>query len=204
MTLVLREPNSLGIPGCRVTPTTLTLSARMPLTEWARAGELLGGIARASLWWVADWLLQGADLYGEKAAQYVAVTGYAEHTLLNLCWVAKAVPASRRREDLSFAHHEAVARLGAEAQVTWLERAAGGDVLPAGDRAPWSTKRLRKEMRAMKDAACDGTTHHLPREQWSCGHRDQPESDGARSPDYISHAPWPGPPPHCPTCRCRL
>ena len=63
-----------------------------------------------------------------------AATGYVQsragtlglnaYSVKNFGWVAKHVETSRRRDVLTFGHHEAVAALPAAQQKHWLERAA--------------------------------------------------------------------------------
>lgn len=72
-----------------------------------------------------------ADLYnwgiadpGETDyAQALHDTGYSYGYLTNISWVARSIPLSRRREGLSFSHHQAVASLEPEFQDVWLNHA---------------------------------------------------------------------------------
>ena len=71
-------------------------------------------------------------------AQAVDVLGMSEHTLVNRRWVCSRVPPARRRPELSFSHHDAVASLGPREQRRWLSEA-----LEQG----WSRERLRAALR---------------------------------------------------------
>lgn len=102
----------------------LTLPDGLPFAEWAAVGGLIGRIRRASLWWVGDWLNYGERVYGESYAQAMDATGLDYGTLRNAAWVASRFPLSRRRDNLSFAHHQAVAPLLPENQQRWLDAAA--------------------------------------------------------------------------------
>jgi len=80
-------------------------------------------VANAEMW-LGDLLNYGEAAYGEKYSQAIDATGLSYSTLANVASVAKRVPISRRREDLTFGHHEAVAKLEPQQQVDWLEHAA--------------------------------------------------------------------------------
>jgi hypothetical protein len=51
--------------------------------------------------------------------------------------VCKAIPASQRHDEMSFAHHEAVKTFDIETRDAWLERAFEEE---------WPVKRLREEL----------------------------------------------------------
>jgi hypothetical protein len=140
---------SHGLPG-KITETSLSLPATLTLEEWAKAIRLLGRMAHGIQWWLSDALVHGDEHYGEKMAAYADETGLAPQTIQNLLWVGKAVPRSRRRESLSFSHHEAVAALSPAVQEVWLEKAERGESLPGGGSQRWSVTRLRAELRAIK------------------------------------------------------
>lgn len=147
------DPGAFGIPGGKVTETALTLPKSMSYKAWAETGALLGRVARAHQWWVADWVNHGEDTYGEKFAQALDVTGSDEKTLLNWSRVAKAVDPSRRRAELTFTHHEVVSVLNPEDQAFWLDKAVEGDELPNQERERWSSRRLRAELKKLDQPA---------------------------------------------------
>ena len=92
--------------------------------EWEAQGRWLGSLSRASQWWVGDWVRFGAVKYGEKYAQAAELTGYDEHSLRNMAYVAsRFAESSRRRDNLSFSHHAELAALQAAEQDEWLGRA---------------------------------------------------------------------------------
>ncbi len=64
------------------------------------------------MWDLGDWLLYGQNKkWGEKYDRAVEATGYDYGTLRNAKSVAKRFPLSRRRDKLTFAHHQEVASL---------------------------------------------------------------------------------------------
>ena len=142
-------PTRPGLPG-RVTAVSYDLPAHLRIEEWAQALQLLGRMSISVSWWIGDALIFGERRYGEQMAQYVSELGLSEKTMLNALWVCKSVhPSQRRDAPLSFGHHDAVARLAPEDQDAWLNRAEAGDVLPNGEKRPWSVSRLRQELRAL-------------------------------------------------------
>lgn len=125
--LVPRQPPAvvgfLDIPGCQFTRTALTIERGMSFVHYQRLGEILDTIDGSIQFWIGDWIRYGEREYGEKYAQAIEATGYKEKTLRNLVFVAENVPMSRRRDNLSFAHHAEVASLSASQQVRWLTKA---------------------------------------------------------------------------------
>jgi len=79
--------------------------------EWAEEGRTLVAMARASMWWVGDWLAYGEHHFGDKYVQAVEATGLALSTLKNAQWVADRIPPAERIEDVPYSHHRAVASL---------------------------------------------------------------------------------------------
>lgn len=125
-----------------ITPTSLTLdNPELPFESYEDLGRYLGRMNRSLSWWVGDWLVFGEGTYGERYAQALAATGLSEGTLLQRVFVAKAVPASRRRAALSFSVHAVVARLQPTEQTEWLKRA---------EQKGWGAEELRDAMKAKR------------------------------------------------------
>lgn len=85
----------------------------MDLEEWKSAGTLLGRFERATLWWIGDWWAFGEHRYGDRRAIVNSPdwTGPSFQTCANAASVCRAFTTSRRRELLSFKHHDVIARL---------------------------------------------------------------------------------------------
>jgi hypothetical protein len=92
------------------------------LAEWGRQGQRLGLMDRCSAWWIGDWIRYGNAKFGEKYTRVAKITGYDVQTLMNRVYVASRFPISRRRENLSWSHHETVASLECDDQDRWLDR----------------------------------------------------------------------------------
>ena len=130
----------ISLPG-RLTPVSWQLPNDLTYEDWLHYGKMLTQMQGAIQWALGDWWVHGEHKYGKrvKALRDGAFGTYAIQTLKNFAWVAKHVETSRRRDVLTFGHHEAVAALPAAQQKHWLERAA---------RERLSVHRLRKSIKA--------------------------------------------------------
>jgi hypothetical protein len=120
-------PSSLD-NGTAQSPLTITAVAWIPkreigLAEWSRAGQRLGVMHRCSPWWLGDWIRYGNAKFGERYSRATKITGYDAQTLMNMVYVASHFEFSRRRENLSWSHHETVASLDPDEQDRWLDHA---------------------------------------------------------------------------------
>src|SRR5437879_4902955 len=94
------------------------------MESWAAEGRQIEKDGRASQWRIADWIAAGEQQFKKKsypAAQ--AIFGLSRQTLYNLVSTARAFLISRRRETLSFRHHDEVRALPPEKQDELLDRA---------------------------------------------------------------------------------
>lgn len=131
----------LILPGA--TETALIIPAGLPYDEWARLGHVLARMEKAVQWWVGDWLIYGEHAYGEKFAQAASETGLAPSTLKSYQWVAERTEKFRRRNSLSFGHHDAVAA---------LPPATADEMLDAAEAEELSVHDLRERVRRAKNA----------------------------------------------------
>jgi hypothetical protein len=116
----------------------------LDLPTWTATGHRLGAIGRCSQWWLGDWIRYGNARFGERYSRASKITGYDTQTLMNMVYVASRFPFSRRRETLSWSHHEAVASLEADDQERWLTLA---------EEKRLSVSDLRVELRTARRAA---------------------------------------------------
>lgn len=126
--------------------TSLTLPDAMPLDSWVSVGQEIAVISDASAWWLADWLIYGRETYPERYRHAIDRTGLSYQTLRNYAWIARAFPASRRRDRLSMQHHAEVVTLVDDEQDEWLDRA---------ERQGWSVSELRKRVRGDRSGSPD-------------------------------------------------
>lgn len=135
------EPITIG--AYTLTSTGLEIVGRPSFPEHERVGEFIRGAYQASGWWLADWLGYAetrADWRERKAAVLDAGV-IAEKTVRNTEYIGKAIPMSRRRDDVDFSTHAEVAALEPDEQTAWLEQAA---------ELGWSRVELRAAIRASK------------------------------------------------------
>jgi hypothetical protein len=111
-------------PLASVTLVAWSPNRDLDLPQWAAAGRRLGAMGRCSQWTVGDWVRYGHARFGERYAPAARITGYDVQTLMNMVYVASRFDVSRRRENLSWSHHETVAPLDIEQQEYWLDHAA--------------------------------------------------------------------------------
>lgn len=138
------QGTALEQAGAVVTETSLHLRDPRSLTweQYERLGLFLGTLGQAYCWWVGDLLIAGEEIFGEEFAQIEASLPHSEHTLKNYRWIAKAIPPSRRRANLGFGVHEAVAALPPEDRERWLDLA---------ERNAWKRQDMRNALRASRE-----------------------------------------------------
>jgi hypothetical protein len=112
------EPWSLSAIGLRLTDPDL------PYSEFEHLCFMLGGIHGAVRFAIGDAIRLGEELYGEEAHQAFELLNLSEAGRQEYVRVSSRVPRTRRRKDLSWSHHRAVAALDPVEQKSWLKRAA--------------------------------------------------------------------------------
>lgn len=127
MTSVATTDRSQPSPDARastVNHVAWTPNRELDAHEWAAAGRRIGAVGRSIQWLLGDWIAYGNQKFGERYARASKITGYDTQTLMNMVYVASHFPISRRRENLSWSHHETLAALGSDEQDHWLDQAA--------------------------------------------------------------------------------
>ncbi len=74
-------------------------------------------------WRHGDFANYLVEARGEEAWQFLDSLGYDHHGITRVMTVCQVFPASRRREKLSFSHHDALYTQDVETQDAWLDRA---------------------------------------------------------------------------------
>ncbi len=108
------------LPEGSMSPVGLKLPRTLDYEQWAQLGPRFHAIHRRLGWYVGDWINFGEQKFGEKYAQAVSETGYDSGYLANLAWICRTFEQERRREALSFRHHQMVAGLDKPEQDRWL------------------------------------------------------------------------------------
>jgi hypothetical protein len=96
----------------------------LPLERFTELCWMLGRFHEAVRFAIGDAILLGEKLYGEEAFQAFESLNLSEEGRREYLRVSERVPRSRRRKDLSWSHHRAVASLEPAAQKDWLKRAS--------------------------------------------------------------------------------
>ena len=109
----------------------------MSFDDWAAVGCRLARLSTACAWLLGDWLVFGAEAYGDRYKRAVDTTRLDYQTLRNYAWVASRFAPHRRRDGLSFQHHAEVASLPEPQQELWLQRA---------ETMGWSRNELRRHL----------------------------------------------------------
>jgi hypothetical protein len=118
MEVVPHEPWTLSAIGLKLTDPDL------PLEDFTHLCWTLGRFHEAVRFAIGDAIIQGEALYGEEAFQAFEQLQLSEEGMREYVRVSERVPRSRRRKDLSWSHHRAVAALGPPEQKEWLKRAS--------------------------------------------------------------------------------
>jgi hypothetical protein len=138
-------------PTAELSQVAWTPHSEIGLAEWSAVGRRFGEIGRCSQWWLGDWIRYGNERFGERYTRAVKLTGYDVQSLMNMVYVASRFEISRRRENLSWSHHSAVASLEPDSQEHWLNRALEDKLSVADLRVE-----LRGRRRALKAAQESG------------------------------------------------
>lgn len=96
---------------------------KLPREQWVEDGSALVTMDKALRFAIGDWVLFGEQHYGEAHAQAIRVTALSYESINAARWVASRIPEIRRRTNLSWSHHEAVASLDPTLQDELLDRA---------------------------------------------------------------------------------
>ena len=95
----------------------------LSLPKWIEDGAALATMDKAVRFAIGDWIVFGETHYGEAHAQAIDATALSYSSINSARWVASRIPQDRRRSDLSWSHHEAVASLPPLEQETVLRQA---------------------------------------------------------------------------------
>lgn len=99
-------------PGIVLSATALTVTdPNISFEACQGALDHALGLGDAVRWWVGDLLLYAEARWGEEHAQLIDGLRLSEHQVRRYRVAAERIAPSRRRENLSFSHHEAVLTL---------------------------------------------------------------------------------------------
>lgn len=113
----LEAAGALSSVGLKLTDPNLDFST------FEAIGALLGEMRKRLQWAIGDFVLLGERLFGERSYQAFENLNISEEGLREYTRVAEKVPRSRRRKELPWSTHRAVASLDPPEQKMWLKTA---------------------------------------------------------------------------------
>jgi len=128
--------NSLVFSSFKLESNALIPVGMPSFDQWVKCGEFIRRAEGSVHFWIGDWLNYGEDRWGEMYSQVIEDTGFNYGTLANDKYVASRIDFSRRRENLTFSHHQEVASYEPKDQNDLLEKA---------EKMGLSVRKLRKE-----------------------------------------------------------
>lgn len=152
----------------KATPSGLVIKGKPTFDEWSECGEVIQNFGSAHQWLVGDWLAYGEKSYGETFSQAIRETGQEYQTLQNSKYVCGRIEMSRRRDNLSFAHHSEVAA---------LEPSEQDELLDWATTEAASRNELRAEVKRRKNKA--SVTPPLPDGKYRVIYADPPWEVGS-------------------------
>jgi len=144
--IVKRDDGSLEVSNIRIHRVGLEFVGTISEEEYEIFGQTLLQIDSAYQWIIGDYLAYGVNSNYGMAQQFGELLGKSDKTIRNWVYIARNVELSRRRDNLSFRHHENVASLSDEQQDYWLGLAENGNGKEGDEHKIWSVKRLREEI----------------------------------------------------------
>ena len=133
----------------------LFIKNEISFDQWGELGLTLRKADRATKFWIGDWLNFGKTKWErQRYEEGLRILGLPYGTLANLAYVAGQVESSRRRESVSFSHHQEVASLPPDMQVVYLDRAEEDGL---------TTKGLRELIKKNEKCSLENQAEPLPK-----------------------------------------
>lgn len=150
----------------------LTLPVTETFDDWRNLGRRLCMGARTINWLIGDWLIQGAERFGEKArdeAQAIFRSDVARFDpIVRTC---RRFPDDRRHKALTFGHHLAVMAIEDDAEAdTLLDKAETEHLTTAGLKAEVMLARCGVRLPLVDDDPID-TAYRRIVQAWNCAPR---------------------------------
>jgi hypothetical protein len=143
--------NNLVISSFQLNKNGLVALGTPTFEQWEKCGKFLKEANGAVHFWIGDWLNYGERKYGEMYAQAIDQTSYEYGTLLNDKYVSSRVESSRRRDNLSFSHHQEVASFSPEEQEELLSLAEDESLNRANFRKAVHDYKLKLDLPELSD-----------------------------------------------------
>ena len=149
-----------AIAGVTAGPSGLSVTGEPTRAAWAELGAALAHYSSAQSWLLGDWIGLGERAFGDIYSQAIELTGLDYGHLRNVRRVCARFELSRRRDKLTFAHHEAVCALPPAKADELLDRAVAENLtrnqrraIVAGVRPPAPADPVTEQLVAAVRAA---------------------------------------------------
>ena len=110
------------------TETAAIVDPSIPFEAWDAELSYMASLGEQIRFWIADLIIAGEAIFGEKYTQAQAITGKSYWTLTSYVRVANAIPPNRRRAELNWTTHRLVASLDPPQQEEILDLAVSEDL----------------------------------------------------------------------------
>lgn len=117
------QDGSLLVHGFQLSPTGLIAPESVNFESWEQVGHLLFRLEGSIQWLIGDWLLYGDQVEWGKTDEIAQALGREAQTLYHYKSICQTFEFCRRRQNLSFGHHDAVRGLSIEEQDASLNHA---------------------------------------------------------------------------------
>jgi hypothetical protein len=157
-----------------LSPVGLDLDALKGITyeEWEELGGILGGGSSQFRWAIGDWINFGEQSFSEQFEQAQHALGLSHSTIRSYASVARLIAHVRRRTDVSWSKHEAIATLPPRQQRSWLDRIAKNGMTVEEVRAARREEDDEQATIEGMEAPARITVHEAARQVWMVASRD--------------------------------
>jgi len=128
---LVSESEQAPLVGVSFHGNSATFDKSTDFETWERAGMAIAGAARASTWFLGDWLNFGSEKFPKNYKAAVEKTGLAYGTLRTIASICQKFPAEKRYQGLTFEHHRLLAPISDEKTREALAQKAATEKLGA-------------------------------------------------------------------------
>lgn len=141
-------------PHGRLTKTSYEPPPDLDEAAWREDGRLFARMGRTVQWWIGDWYLMGAKMYGERKAEiFAARLGLKPATVKAYATVSRRYEKSRRLDFLDWSYYQSVASQSDRVELLKAAHENGWTVIDL--RRHVRLRRLRKKAAEQKRAPVD-------------------------------------------------
>lgn len=148
-------PRVSNLPSCfKRTTVSLEIEGKITVEQWMAAFATLDKTGKGYQWWIGDSLIEGEGRFPEQWSQVLDPAEEAKRenegpdwTYTKYMQVASRMARWRRRQSLSFGHHQCVAFMETqEEQDHWLDLT---------EENGWSVDKLRKKIKGAREGGAE-------------------------------------------------